>query len=571
MKAKTLLAVLLGLGLFPALTLSLPRTQARGGDTLYVAPGGDCGGQTPCFDSVQAAVDAADSPDDVVKVAAGTYTGVNYYGGPAQVVYISKSVTIQGGYATTDWETPDADANPTTLDAQRQGRVLYITGNPPAGRWTELVEVSGRASSLTIEGLRITGGDAAGLGGGVRGLDAGGGVYVTAATATIRDNQVFSNTADLGGGLYLDQSDLTLTDNTVTANTAYEEGGGLYLGESNATLGGNSVSNNTAAYHGGGLYLYVSAAALNANTVSYNTAYWVGGGGMYLDGSDATLSGNTLAHNTAGEDGGGLYLDGSNATLSDNTISSNTADDGGGLYVDESDATFNSNVFLSNTARAGGGLYLRRSAPTLNGNTVSSNSADNGGGLYLDQCEATLINNLVADNQAHGKGSGLYIEASSPRLRHTTVARNRGGDGSGIYVTKAWWDSYYSTVALTNTILVSHTVGLAVTAGNTATLEATLWGDGAWANGTDWGGEGTIITGAVNVWGDPAFADPDAGDYHIGPGSAAIDTGVDVGVTTDMDGHPRPIGDGFDIGADEYAAVLYFPLVLMAEEGGGAR
>ena len=38
---------------------------------------------------------------------------------------------------------------PTTLDAQRQGRVLYITGdiNP------------------TIEGLSITGGNAAGLGG----------------------------------------------------------------------------------------------------------------------------------------------------------------------------------------------------------------------------------------------------------------------------------------------------------------------------------------------------------------------------------------------------------------------
>ena len=47
-----------------------------GYDTYYVAPVGSCGGKTPCYATVQAAVDAADDPGDVVKVAAGTYTGV---------------------------------------------------------------------------------------------------------------------------------------------------------------------------------------------------------------------------------------------------------------------------------------------------------------------------------------------------------------------------------------------------------------------------------------------------------------------------------------------------------------
>ncbi len=82
---------------------------------------------------------------------------------------------------------------------------------------------------------------------------------------------------------------------------------------------------------------------------------------------------------------------------------------------------------------------------------------------------------------------------------------------------------------------------------NFQSLEGTLWG-----NDTDWGGAGTIIIGTVNVWGDPAFVDPDAGDYHLGPGSAAIDAGVNAGVTTDIDGNPRPHGGGFDLGADEY-------------------
>jgi hypothetical protein len=114
----------------------------------------------------------------------------------------------------------------------------------------------------------------------------------------------------------------------------------------------------------------------------------------------------------------------------------------------------------------------------------------------------------------------------------------------------------YTSLAFTNTIIAGHhSVGITVTTGSTATLEATLWGSSAWANGEDWGGGGTIVTGTINVWGDPAFVNPDGGDYHIGPGSAAIDVGVDAGVETDIDGEPRPTGTGHDIGADEFVCV----------------
>jgi hypothetical protein len=111
-----------------------------------------------------------------------------------------------------------------------------------------------------------------------------------------------------------------------------------------------------------------------------------------------------------------------------------------------------------------------------------------------------------------------------------------------------------ATLAFTNTIIAGHeTVGITVTAGSTATLEATLWGTGASANGIDWAGSGSIITGtpSLNYWGDPAFVDPSGGDYHIGPGSAALDAGVDVSVRTDIDPQPRPYLTP-DLGADEY-------------------
>jgi len=70
---------------------------------------------------------------------------------------------------------------------------------------------------------------------------------------------------------------------------------------------------------------------------------------------------------------------------------------------------------------------------------------------------------------------------------------------------------------------------------SSATLNATLWGTATLANTTDWSGEGTIVTGTVNIWDDPDFMAYQAGDYHIGENSAAIDVGIDAGVKTDID------------------------------------
>jgi len=486
------------------------------------------------YSIIQDAVDAA-SDGDVIKVAEGTYSNINTNGGTSQVVHIDKSVTIRGGYTTAFTDPPDPEANPTTLDAGGLGRVLYIIGN----------------ITPTIEGLRITGGDAAGLDGN------GGGVYIRDATATIESSRIFNNTATSGGGLFLSFSPTTLNDNTISDNVAPFGGAGVFLDFSAATISNNTVNSN----NGGGLFLWESDEALvTGNTISYNTNN-SNGAGLWSNGDNVTISGNTISNNSA-DWWAGVSVKGQNVRIIGNIISSNTAVNGGGGGTIGGDVEFIGNTVISNNADTGGGLYIPdvTGVQTITGNIFSGNSAFEGGAIVLGGGNPTLTNNIIVDNHAVNNGSAIHITGGVPfsSLLHNTIARNSGGDGSGIYI-------YGSTITLTNNIIADHTVGIYVHFDASASLESTLWGNGVWANGLDWDGAGSIIT-TDNLWGNPDFVDPDDGDYHIGPGSDAIDQGVDAGVTNDIDFHLRPY-QAPDIGADEYwppgaLKFIYLPLVL---------
>jgi uncharacterized repeat protein (TIGR01451 family) len=508
------------------------------GEVITVCLSGGCD-----FDTVQGAVDGASAGDEI-RVATGVYTGVSARAGVTQVVYISKSVTVRGGYTTTDWSVPNPMSSPTTLDAEGQGRVLYIAAGV----------------SPTVEGLRITGGSARGLGGGPSGQDAGGGAYVQRAAATISGCQVVSNTALWGGGLYVLDSTTMVLNNQIGGNEGLDvdsdqpKGGGVYVRGGAAVLAGNTITANLGNWDfGGGLYLYRSDAVLQANRVTSNVARFDGGGLFSWEGAPRLL--DNLFSGNAGEEGGGVYLyESDGGELTGNEFVSNTASDhGGGLFFYRGPALLTRSTIRSNSARYGGGAFLYETTAALSGSTIAANSAiTSGGGLYFLRADVTLTNTMVLDNRAGEAGDGIQSYASSMHLLHSTIARNRSSDkGSGI-------DLYAggSNAALTDTILVGHSVGVYANGDTEASLHATLWGSGAWANDVDWSGGG-IVSQTNDYWGDPAFVDPDAGDYHIRAPSAAIDHGVDAGVDHDIDGDPRPfpVGGGFDLGADEYAEI----------------
>ena len=420
-----------------------PRVVRADPGTLYVAPppggsdGNPCSLGQPCA-TVQHAVDTA-VPGDEIHVATGIYTGVQARAGMTQVVYISKTVTLRGGYSG-DFTTWDPATYSTTLDAQGQGRVVSIIS----------------VSDATLEGLAITGGNAGNAGSGSNPAGAGGGIYAASnAGITLISNHIYGNTASYGGGAW------------------------FYMSYG-ARLESNDIHGNTATVNGGGI------------------------GSQY----------------------------GHNLVLTDNRFFDNVAEgaSGGGIYLFDADDT------------------------TLTRNEVISNTADGwGGGIFFSvSTGVTLENNVVAGNR--GDAAIYLLNSGNSRIVHTTIARNTV-NYAGVYLSEG-------TYWLTNTILVSHTVGVRVQPGTTATLAATLWGTATWANGSDWTNNGTLITGTLNWWGNPDFIAPDGWDYHVGASSGALDRGIDTGVSTDIDGEPRAYGPP-DLGADEYwPPHVYLPLAL---------
>ena len=73
--------------------------------------------------------------------------------GIKQVVFVNKGLTLRGGFTTANWATPNPAANLTTVDAEGWAAGVVISGTVSA------------APAVTVEGLRITGGNATGLGG----------------------------------------------------------------------------------------------------------------------------------------------------------------------------------------------------------------------------------------------------------------------------------------------------------------------------------------------------------------------------------------------------------------------
>lgn len=302
-------------------------------------------------------------------------------------------------------------------------------------------------------------------------------------------------------------------------------------------------------------FITVTGNTFSGNAADLGTSGGFGGALHINSTNDVQIAGNRFERNRAGAGagiGGAVTIEGGGASASfpfaDGGLAS--ADVRG---IDDPLAeriAIRANTFLANqaaTERVG-------------------DQADLGGALALNNINGLeFANNVLAGNAAADGAAAIFFGWNSKIITATAANAaivnntlfNNAGD-SGIYLQR--WST---PITLTNNIVVSHTVGIAVAddedaGGSTVWARYTLYNDNAANSAVD---PGSTLTETGAITGSVRFVEPWQNNFRLLPSSAAIDAGDPAGVppapAVDIEGTPRPFGPAVDVGAYEWHGPVF--------------
>ncbi len=281
---------------------------------------------TPSYCTIQAAINAAVSGVDMVQVMPATYQ--------ENINFIGKAITVMSV----------AGAASTIIDGGAADTVAFFG--------------TGETSASVLDGFTLQNGHA---GAGPLSFGSGGGILISGASPTIRNNVITNNVADLPAW-----------------GIAVEAGG-------SPIIDGNTISNNrgsgccTGGSGGGGISVTAAGSTQILNNIITN---------------------HIVAPDFGGAGGIDLFAAGA-STIQNNLISGNRGGSGGGIGMFNAiDAVIVQNVIVGNSASDGGGIYGITGNDVIVNNTIADNTAANGAGIFANGFDTLpkIVNNVISSN-----------------------------------------------------------------------------------------------------------------------------------------------------------------------------
>lgn len=543
------------------------------------------------YATIQAALDDA-SDGDLVLVHPGSY---------AENLLVDEKVKLQG-YGPGATFLDGHFFNFTGISSAEFSAKVAATpfDGPPNVPQGQAITILAEDREFTddfnaaIDGFHITGGTVAERKG-VADLQ-GGAIYAHAYARHLQiSNNLIQGSAGIeGGGIVLgrayvenpDAGDARDSENDfvrVVRNRVVNNGGArlaggiaIFNGAEGYEIAENFICGNYSAEYGGGIsHFGFSSGSIHDNAILFNYAFDEGGGVMIggelapqpqelsAGSGDVTIERNRIQSNVSNDDGGGIRLlqpVAGRMSIANNMVVNNLATDtGGGLALDDAlDVRIVNNTIARNISTATAEDADRSTCdPSLNG------TCPHGAGLVSESHSQALLDAIEDDEFDCGVvdcESGfsnptllndIFWQNEAFYLDGTTGIQGGGLPSAGFHDLEVLgpvagnYDAH-------NSVCTTFTPDCPETgSGNIAADPQLVQAIATQFEALAFAGDPNFITVLIkSVPGDPQ------GNYHLTGTSPAIDAGAAsfdgvAAPSDDFDGDGRPIGVGFEIGADE--------------------